>query len=254
MTRYSNLYFFTLPDNQDLIPRTIPFRLILEEEKKLPLFAYFVQGKKKRNFIDPRNNDPALIALRVESRGKVAVVPQSARISGGPIAREVSIVGKRDIAATPLSRSGTAPCRSPSFHPSSRVPRERMGPRVSEGLGKPGGDGLATRSAFHPPSQCTYMCISTSRSRRFVSVQGGEETIEERPVADSRGSNGSTWFPAGNWVREVIGYTLFVADIKRDKLCKYFPVINEFLSKESRYSRMVFWEKDSSRVKLFFVE
>lgn len=75
MTRYSNLYFFTLPDNQDLIPRTIPFRLILEEEKKLPLFAYFVQGKKKRNFIDPRNNDPALIALRVESRGKVAVVP-----------------------------------------------------------------------------------------------------------------------------------------------------------------------------------
>lgn len=75
MTRYSNLYFFTLPDNQDLIPRTIPFRLILEEEKKLPLFAYFVQGKKKRSFIDPRNNDPALIALRVESRGKVAVVP-----------------------------------------------------------------------------------------------------------------------------------------------------------------------------------
>lgn len=115
-----------------------------------------------------------------------------------------------------------------------------MGPRVSEGLGKPGGDGLATRSAFHPPNQCTYMCISTSRSRRFVSVRGGEETIEERPVADSRGSNGSTWFPAGNWVREVIGYTLFVADIKRDKLCKYFPVINEFLSKESRYSRMGF--------------
>lgn len=144
--------------------------------------------------------------------------------------------------------------RHPSIHPHVCRGNEWEGPRVSEGLGKPGGDGLATRSAFHPPSQCTYMCISTSRSRRFVSVQGGEETIEERPVADSRGSNGSTWFPAGNWVREVIGYTLFVADIKRDKLCKYFPLINEFLSKESRYSRMGFREKDSSRVKLFFVE
>lgn len=106
---------------------------------------------------------------------------------------------------------------------------------------------------FIPPANvriCAFQLLAPG-----VSFQsGGEETIEERPVADSRGSNGSTWFPAGNWVREVTGYTLFVADIKRDKLCKYFLVINEFLSKESRYSRMVFWEKDSSRVKLFFVE
>ena len=106
---------------------------------------------------------------------------------------------------------------------------------------------------FIPPTNvriCAFQLLAPG-----VSFQsGGEETIEERPVADSRGSNGSTWFPAGNWVREVIGYTLFVADIKRDKLCKYFPLINEFLSKESKYSRMGFREKDSSRVKLFFVE
>lgn len=47
MTRYSNLYFFTLPDNQDLIPRTIPFRLILEEEKSFHSSRTSSKGRKR---------------------------------------------------------------------------------------------------------------------------------------------------------------------------------------------------------------
>lgn len=129
------------------------------------------------------------------------VPPIGALISGGPIAREVSIVGERAISRRPLSRCGTAePCFHPSIHPHVR-PGNEWSLACRKVLENRVAMGWPLGQRFIPPTDiCIYvcMCISTSRpgSRRFVLA---EETIEERrPVAE--GSNGSTWFPARNWV------------------------------------------------------
>lgn len=231
-SNFSLLSRSTLNKIQDLIfflfsfafnsQKNRPISTWMEEKKKVSTVKLLLRPKKEKekkenlDFIDPRNNEPTLITLPPQSsitwKGRGCLSPQSACISGGPIAREVSIVGKRDIAeaATPLSRSGTAlqravPARPrhPSIHPHvcrgnewSLACRKVLENRVA--MGWPLGQ------RFIPPTNvCIYIYFNFSPSLeafRFSFSRGRKRLKRDRwptraGVMDRRGFRLGTGLP-----------------------------------------------------------